>query len=327
MKEQPHYTDVLTERFFLDNYVEKRMSFPKITEMLQEQGYNIAVGTVFKYAKKLGIGRDRSEAKRNREPNPLDFTASYMTELTIEAIDGFLLGDGNINSCKTDLVKSARLQCHLEHEEFCQYMSLPFISYGMRACKFKTINWQGYHGLSRSHPDIYVQWQRWYGHNDGKKQPPDDVRITPLSVMMWYLGDGSVVQPENGSTIMLRLSTDGFNVERVEYLVSKLNEKGIDCHRNKDNRIQVEAKGIPAFFNFIGRKSPVECYAYKFDLPEWRFEAKRMSEVADELGIEYQKLAYWVKIGKVPCYRASEKGKPRFLPEHIKEIKDVQSRT
>ena len=325
MKEQPHYTDVLTESFFLDHYVEKRMSFPKITAMLQEQGYNIAVGTVFKYAKNLGIGRDRSEAKRNREPNPLDFTASYMTEASLEAVDGFMLGDGAINYDKRSQVKAARLCCGVEHNEFAMYLMSFFTKYLSKVipcqdAKMKCgIRQQGY---TASHPDFYIQKERWCIEGN-LKQPPDDVRITPLSVMMWYLGDGSVVQPENGSTVMLRLSTDGFNVERVEYLVSKLNEKGIDCHRNKDNRIQVEAKGIPSFFNFIGRKSPVECYAYKFDLPEWRFEAKRMSEVADELGIEYQKLAYWVKIGKVPCYRASEKGKPRFLPEHIEAIKEI----
>jgi hypothetical protein len=102
--------------------------------------------------------------------------------------------------------------------------------------------------------------------------------------MMWYLGDGSLVVNEEKNTVMLRLSTDGFSKERVEFLAGKLRDQGIDCHRNGDNRIQVEARGIAAFFDFIGHESPVKCYAYKFDLPDWRFKAKRMREVADELG-------------------------------------------
>ncbi len=64
----------------------------------------------------------------------------------------------------------------------------------------------------------------------------------------------------------------------------------------------------------------MEVYSYKFALPDWRFEAKTMREVADELGIDYDKLSYWVKIGRVPCFREHEKAKPRFLPEHIEKI-------
>ena len=30
-----------------------------------------------------------------------------------------------------------------------------------------------------------------------------------------------------------------------------------------------------------------------------------------------------VKINKISCYRASEKGRPRFLPEHIQEVKKM----
>lgn len=156
-----------------------------------------------------------------------------------------------------------------------------------------------------------------------KKQPPNDVRITPRSVMMWYLGDGSCVQTNN--TVVIRLSTDGFDKERVEFLADKMKEKGIDCYRNGDNRIQIKTTAVPAFFKFIGKESPIKCYDYKFDLPEWRFEAKRMKAVADELGIDYHQLAHLVKIGKIPCYRASEKGRPIFLPEHIEVVKKAFS--
>lgn len=139
--------------------------------------------------------------------------------------------------------------------------------------------------------------------------------------MLWYLGDGSVVQDNN--RIALRLSTDGFAQEGVEFLVSKLEAIGISCHRNGDNRIYVEAKGIPKFFEFIGTKSPVKCYDYKFEVPEWRLESKRMSEVAEMLNVDYSRLAHLVKIGKIPTYRASIKGKPRFLAEHIKCCKQA----
>ena len=41
MREQPHYTNLLTEEFFKEYYIGKRMSYPQIRKMLLEKGYNI----------------------------------------------------------------------------------------------------------------------------------------------------------------------------------------------------------------------------------------------------------------------------------------------
>ena len=48
-----------------------------------------------------------------------------------------------------------------------------------------------------------------------------------------------------------------------------------------------------------------------------------MKAVADELGIEYQRLAHLVKIGKITTYRLSDKGRPRFLKKHIKRAEEL----
>jgi len=180
-------------------------------------------------------------------------------------------------------------------------------------------------GSTSFHPDIYKQYLRWYPENingNRVKQPPEDIRITRNSVMRWYLGDGSVVVKNN--TVTPRLSTDGFAMDKVEILVERLRDKDIICHRNNENRIRIDAKGIPAFFDFIGKKSPIQCYNYKFDkIPFWRFESKRMKEVSEELNIDYSRLSYFVKNGKIKVYRLSPTGRPRFLPEHIKEVKEL----
>ena len=97
----------------------------------------------------------------------------------------------------------------------------------------------------------------------------------------------------------------------------------IDCTRTEENRIRVTAKGVPGFFNLIGRTSPIKCYDYKFKLPEWRFSAKRMKDVANELGVSYNRLSHLVKTGRLQCYRASKKGRPRMLPEHIESAKTL----
>lgn len=329
MKIKPYYDEVLTEEFFRVNYLEKRLSFPNLKNLLDEQGYNIAIGTIHKYCKKLGFKtRDQSEARREWDDDPMNYNICYLTESIIEAIDGFLLGDGSIWSKDGAVIKTGRLSCGVEHEEFCNYLMKYFFPYKPLVRRYNDRSMkQGFKWDSKSkfHPDLYQQYQRWYKYKEGKfvKSVPTDVRITPVSVMMWYLGDGSLVVPDDHSAVMLRLSTDGFTKDEVEYLVLKLKDVGIESHRNNDNRIMIDARGIPAFFNFIGRTSPVKCYDYKFDLPEWRFDSKRMSEVCEELGVDYNRLAYLIKKGDIKTFRLSEKGRPRFLTEHINKCREL----
>ena len=251
----------------------------------------------------------------------LDYTKSFLTENIIEAIDGFLLGDGGIND-STNSGQIARFQCGVQYKEFAQYMMSFFEVYSSSVTPYSSSSMSSgicYNGRTFSHPDIYNQHQRWYVNENHKKQPPDDVRITPLSVMLWYLGDGSLVKTKDSVTI--RLSTDSFTKKKNEMLVLKLRDNGIKSKVNSDNRIRIDNNSIPAFFGFIGRSSPVGCYQYKFDLPVWRLESKRMSIVAKELDISYNKLSHWVKNSLVPCLRTSEKARPRFLTEHIDAIK------
>jgi len=314
-------TKILNQSFFEKYYIDMQMSFPEISKMLYNKGTPIATSTLYKYAKKIGISRSISEGKRLSQNIYLDYKQTFINESIIECIDGFLLGDGHIDLSSSKQTLVARLTCGLAYQEFCEYLMSFFSNYNSSCTPYKDkkmssgIQWQG---RTSFHPDLYIQHKRWYPQ-DKKKQPPQDVRLTPTSVLLWYLGDGSQVQ--SGNSISVRLSTDGFSPKNNEFLVKQLNELGISCHRNNDNRIYIEAKGIPDFFNFIGKESPIECYSYKFDLPEWRFASKRMREVAEELKIDYNKLSYWVKTNKIPCFRTDPKGKPRFLTEHIQEIK------
>jgi len=329
MKEQPHYTNFLTKEFFEKHHLEEKKSMAEISKMLRHNDppLNITVSTLCKYCDRVEVPRRKSsEARRNWDPDPLDWNVSFETEEMIESLDGFILGDGSIQADSNETI--ARLRCTQEYQEFTLYQMEPFRMYRPIYCKSKHEKSKNHspgfylHGQTKFHPDLYKHYLRWYPIGKGTlKDPPRDVRITPKSVMIWYLGDGSVVDVNN--SIALRISTDSFSEKGVEFLAGKLREKGIECHRNNDNRIYIESRGIPKFFEFIGRESPVKCYDYKFKLPEWRLESKRMRDVADDLKIDYQRLAYFVKIGKIAVHRASKNGKPRFMPEHIDALKKM----
>jgi len=321
MKNKINYTTILNKSFFEKYYNQKRMSFPAINKMLTNKGYNIATGTIYKYAKQLGYGRTIADATSD-----LDYNDSFLTSDILAALDGFILGDGSISITLGKNYNVGRLACGLEHKEFADFLMSYFAPYLASVSMYKDSHMKNgirYDGRTLAHPDLYQQYLRWYPQNDQNgqksKQPPDDVVINKTSVLLWYLGDGSAVQSDN--SISIRLSTDSFLPEKVIFLANKLKEKDIYCHRNNDNRIYIEAKGIPAFFDLIGMQSPIKCYDYKFQLPEWRFESKRMRDVAEELNIEYHQLSYLVKSGRIPCHRASEKGRPRFLTEHVSILK------
>ena len=105
-----------------------RKTLTKIREMLKTQGYNIHNGTLYNYAKRVGVGRGRSEARRNWDPDSLDYNKTYIDENMIKWMDGFCLGDGGISSNNNTCV--ARFSCGVEYEEFCKYLMTPFLSLG-----------------------------------------------------------------------------------------------------------------------------------------------------------------------------------------------------
>ena len=324
----------VNKKFMTSCYCEKKQGLSAIQkELLEKHGMKVSVGFLSNRLDEFGIKRRSSSESRRIVSDSPDWNKCFLTEHIIEWIDGFLIGDGSagVNHDK----QISRLSCGVLYKEFCEYMMSGLTDYKISEPKYyysTTLissvafgsNAKGtFSSRTRFHPDLYQIASRWYQKGTPTKQVPDDVRISATSVMLWYLGDGTVINKDN--TCVVRLSTDSFPREQIEdILIPKLKDHDIDCIRTSENRIRVTAKGLPGFFNLIGRTSPIKCYQYKFNLPEWRFTAKRMRDVASELGVSYNRLSYLVKLGLVGCYRASEKGRPRMLPEHIESAKKLK---
>ena len=61
------------------------------------------------------------------------------------------------------------------------------------------------------------------------------------------------------------LSTCGFSISDVEWLISQLNELGFKATRmSSNNVIHISTYSAKAFLNYIG-KCPVKCYQYKWN--------------------------------------------------------------
>lgn len=171
-------------------------------------------------------------------------------ELQHELIDGMMLGDSTIKKSQAQLVTT-----QISHE----YVALKKNALSQFVCgewKEDTgADWGGgYNRKPRS--GFYLKtsgWvkrerARWYD-SDGRKVVPRDVRLTALSLAVWYMDYGT-----KRSTSVVHLCTDNFAVADVQFLITKLAELGVkaELFMNKAYpRIKIGAEGIEAFYGLI----------------------------------------------------------------------------
>ncbi len=209
----------------------------------------------------------------------LDYSVSHLSEEVLESIDGFMLGDGHISP------DSSHLTWSLKYEHFSEYIAHCFSHYDptcnlyfVKDKRFKKGGVWSYSGRTKSHPDLAKQRARWYCNK--KKAIPEDVAISPKSVLLWYLGDGCL----NGVNVIF--STDSFNKTELEILLSKLKQIGVVAKiQNKRNRIIIQLSYIRSFFDYIGWHSPIRCYDYKFDMPSEIKHCLSTSELSNKLSV------------------------------------------
>ena len=237
----------------------------------------------------------------------LDRNISFLDGKT-DWIDGFLLGDGCISFRHGDYM-GARFTMGSSCKRWVEYAMSGLSDYGNVNPKLaveaganeRNPNdcWQS---RTLTHPDIVAQARRWYP--DGTKHVPQDVVVSPCSLLLWYLGDGSFHYTPEGNMSLLRLATCAFAPGEVEgILIPKLGALGIEATRHKcKNDIYVRAPSIRRFFSVVGTKSPFPEYARKFEVPEWLF-LNRMSDFITDRKARYMAY-YYVRTGKAEFTRS-----------------------
>lgn len=286
-------------------YINKKMSTNDISsESKNLFGINIGGATIYKELLRHKIPvRNKSESI-SIATSSLNIDESYLDEKTIEWIDGFLLGDGSIAYDK-NLFKSARFSFGSSQKQWVDYAMSGFKKYDPSIPKRyeqkrKDKTYYCWSSVTKMHPDISLQAQRWYPN--GKKIVPPDVKITPTSIMLWYLGDGSVGRQITATNP--HLATCGFAPkENQEILIPKLGQLGVRCLYGKvKNNIIICSDSIGKFFDIIGHKSPISCYDYKFDIQEWLFLKTLATIIPDKR--ERWRAKYYIKSGKIKCQKS-----------------------
>lgn len=188
-------------------------------------------------------------------------------------INGHLLGDGSLILCSKDSINYA-LTFTYKYEEYLLWVkdSLHSLAGNRKVQHRKRFDkrtekiYESFQWLTRSSEYLTGYRKLWYPN--GTKIIPKSLKITPETLLRWYMDDGSYInRPSDARKGAILLATLCFSLEDAEWLVNQLNymydlksfvmmQKGKPC-------IQIPALGIDNFFNTIG-PCPVSCYSYKW---------------------------------------------------------------
>ncbi len=183
--------------------------------------------------------------------------------------DGLLLGDGHFEVSEGGCsVRYSHGSKYVETLEMLQ-KELPSLSFGPVWTQPST----GYFFVkSRAYAQLLEWRKRWY--LNGKQRVPRDIKLHPLTLYWFFVGDGSICRGRYD----LKLSTDGFADSCISLLREKLSELGIHTRRPPSRPvIMVSAASVPRFYKIIGPcRSPEYAYKWDYKKPRWTFIRKEL---------------------------------------------------
>lgn len=196
--------------------------------------------------------------------------------IDLDWFDGWLLSDGSLGTYQGS--KNARCGHSSSHRQYCEYVASHWRSFGLTHAKiYDELQEAGnicYHILSHNHPSLTPQFQRWYPGGNGDKRIPQDVRLSPVALREWYIGDGMLFQVNQAPALVCGSLLE----QEMEFLKGKLESlfkvalgKFIDEGRETKRgairgrcwKLYFKKEDSPAFFSYIG-PSPLPCYSYKW---------------------------------------------------------------
>jgi hypothetical protein len=186
-----------------------------------------------------------------------------LSQEMIEWISGELLGDGCFQSSSSC---SARFTYGSKYLEYIEYIknTLELIKIKGRIHRqyHKRFDCYTYHYSSLNYIELLPLYKKWYP--EGKKIIPRDIKLTPLTLRQWFIGDGTYYFTARRKR-HLWLCSQGFTRLDVDWLVERLITLGFKSIRRLcSNRIRISSYSIKSFLNYVG-PCPVQCYEYKWD--------------------------------------------------------------
>ena len=210
-----------------------------------------------------GLSRKYASAEQNHV---------LLSEEAIEFLDGDMLGDGSVERFGS----SGRVCLSSKYREYATWYGERLSEFGIEQSGViaerksssvigdRKIISTGYRYKSRKYFELKQYSDRFYP-GGAEKGVPRDIRITPLSLKMWYVGDGTLAPFSKSSQIVL--CTDAFSKEDIFFLIDKLQDIGFSARYYAcRNRIRINSSSVQDFLDYIGKPTGIieQCYGYKW---------------------------------------------------------------
>jgi len=203
-----------------------------------------------------------------------------LSKESIDFLNGELLGDGNISF--------NRIRYWSKHKSYVEWLSKTLASFGGEYIAYQYTS-KSYDALEQLCNKWYlqdfsfcpscniifhdqtVQRNQWIKrkhcpvcneHLLFKKIVPKDIELTPITLMQWFIGDGTNETGYGGKSVTF--CCQAFPSRNKTILKNKLKKIGI--YTKGEKVIHLEKKSVCDFFRYIGN-CPVKCYRYKFRKP------------------------------------------------------------
>lgn len=196
----------------------------------------------------------------------------------LEILDGEMLGDGCIYVSRSNCQGYFKESIGYDKKEWGEFLINIFKNNniliggsGLISRKDKP----GWSFFTRSTIELGNIQRRWYKNNNkfnsNKKSSfsnrknikiiPIDLKLTPNTLLHWYIGDGCF--RKRGS---IGLATCGFSFDEIEFLRFLLKRDfNLKTSHTADGKISIPRYEAVRMLEIMG-ECPVECYKYKWDI-------------------------------------------------------------
>ena len=251
-----------------DLYLNQKLSMKEIAIK-----HNTSLRLVNRRMKKFYIpSRTYSESiQMSREKEYGKYNILNLNSKQKQILDGLIFSDGYLKGKGTytsNYVQSCK------YKEFLKHIQL-ILPLGYNCDIYERFEkggfgnnqkYQSYYLSSLGSKYLLKERKRWYPN--GKKIIPKDFKLTNLSLLYLFLGDGSYGSYKKHKRYKsLIISSQSFTKEENEFFVKLLLNLGIEatinCRDSKHHYVRIRNKSIEKFFKIIG-SCPVKCYEYKW---------------------------------------------------------------
>ena len=201
-----------------------------------------------------------------------------LTNTQKEVLYGALLGDGSLvkhkNGINAQFCYLSKSRQHVEYvaEFFKDYWS----GEGIKNSSYidNRTNKEYYRSIVKTYTNscFTEEYYKWY--INGEKHIPNDLKLTSLTCLIWYIGDGGICH--GNRTENIKLSTNCFLKEELENILipqlknfeATLMKSGEYKNGEPQYIIYIPHRKEKEFLKYIG-ECPFEDYSYKWEVKEY----------------------------------------------------------